>query len=121
MSRLESRSRSGAPGIFFSEIVGGMKLPILASIILAGSLAHAGSIVQKRLDEFTIYDIPVASNTGTTTVMFPSEISGLFAKSVAVQDQENAGVLISFTLGGSESYRNESSRSWIKPRPIRFC
>jgi len=31
--------------------------------------------------------------------MFPSEISGLFAKSVAVQDQENAGFLISFTPG----------------------
>jgi hypothetical protein len=76
-----------------------MKLPILAAIILAGSLAHAGSIVQKRLDEFIIYDIPVASKTGTTTVMFPSEISGLFAKSVAVQDQENAGFLISFTPG----------------------
>ena len=76
-----------------------MKLPILAAIILAGSLAHAGSIVQKPLDEFLIYDIPVASKTGTTTVMFPSEISGLFAKSVAVQDQENAGFLISFTPG----------------------
>jgi hypothetical protein len=58
-----------------------------------------GSIVQKPLDEFIIYDIPVASKTGTTTVMFPSEISGLFAKSVAVQDQENAGFLISFTPG----------------------
>lgn len=76
-----------------------MKLPILAAIILAVSLAHAGSIAQKPLDEFIIYDIPVASETGTTTVMFPSEISGLFAKSVAVQDQENAGFLISFTLG----------------------
>ena len=76
-----------------------MKLPTLAAILLAGSLAHAGSIVQKPLDEFIIYDIPVASKTGTTTVMFPSEISGLFAKSVAVQDQENAGFLISFTPG----------------------
>ena len=76
-----------------------MKLPILAAIILAVSLAHAGSIAQKPLDEFIIYDIPVASETGTTTVMFSSEISGLFAKSVAVQDQENAGFLISFTLG----------------------
>ena len=76
-----------------------MKLPIFAVILCAGSLAHAGSIVQKPHDEFIIYDIPVASKTGTTTVMFPSEISGLFAKSVAVQDQENAGFLISFTPG----------------------
>ena len=76
-----------------------MKLPILAAILCMGSLAHAGSIVQKPLDEFVIYDIPVASKTGTTTVMLPSEITGLFAKSVAVQDQENAGFLISFTPG----------------------
>ena len=76
-----------------------MKLPIFAVILCVGSLAHAGSIVQKPLDEFIIYEIPVASKTGTTTVMFPSEISGLFAKSVAVQDQENAGFLISFTPG----------------------
>jgi hypothetical protein len=76
-----------------------MKLPIFAVILCVGPLAHAGSIVQKPLDEFIIYDIPVASKTGTTTVMFPSEISGLFAKSVAVQDQENAGFLISFTPG----------------------
>ena len=45
-----------------------MKLPILASIILAGSLAHAGSIVQKPLDEFIIYDIPVASKTGLSLI-----------------------------------------------------
>ncbi|MEI6376497.1 MAG: hypothetical protein WCO97_04820 [bacterium] len=76
-----------------------MKLPVFAAILCTSALAHAGSIVQKPLDEFVIYDIPVASKTGTTTVMFPSEITGLFAKSVAVQDQENAGFLISFTPG----------------------
>jgi hypothetical protein len=76
-----------------------MKLPVFAAILCTSALAHAGSIVQKPLDEFVIYDIPVASKTGTMTVMFPSEITGLFAKSVAVQDQENAGFLISFTPG----------------------
>lgn len=76
-----------------------MKLPFFAMILCVGSLAHAGSIVQKPLDELIIYDIAVASKTGTTTVMFPSEIPGLFAKSVAVKDQENAGFLISFTPG----------------------
>lgn len=59
----------------------------------------SGSITQKPLDEFVIYDIPVAHKTGTTTVMFPLEISGLFAKSIAAQEQENAGFLISFTPG----------------------
>jgi hypothetical protein len=75
------------------------KLCVTIAALLLGGFAHAGSIVQKPLDEFVIYDIPVASKTGTTTVMFPSEITGLFAKSVAVQDQENAGFLISFTPG----------------------
>ena len=76
-----------------------MKLPVLVAILCTSALTHAGSIVQKSLDEFVIYDIPVASKTGTTTVMLPSEITGLLAKSVAVQDQENAGFLISFTPG----------------------
>ena len=113
-----------------------MKLPVFAAILCTSALAHAGSIVQKPLDEFVIYDIPVASKTGTTTVMFPSEITGLFAKSVAVQDQENAGFLISFTPGnfyltirrsgvgrrdGSTSCQSASSHSWIRPRPTRCC
>jgi hypothetical protein len=74
-------------------------LCVITTILHFAAIAQAASIVQKPLDEFIIYDIPVASKTGTTTVMFPSEISGLFAKSVAVQDQENAGFLISFTPG----------------------
>jgi len=57
-----------------------MKLPIIAAIILAGSLAHAGSIVQRPLDEFLIYDIPVASNMGTTTVGQKSHGSLLFRR-----------------------------------------
>jgi len=68
------------------------------SMVILGTVC-AGPITQKPLDEFVIYDIPVAAKTGTTTIMFPSEISGLFAKSVAAQEQENAGFLISFTPG----------------------
>ncbi len=71
----------------------------LALSLLFAVTAYAGPITQKPLDEFVIYDIPVASRTGTTTIMFPSEISGLFAKSIAAQEQENAGFLISFTPG----------------------
>jgi len=69
------------------------------SLFLFQLVLCAGPITQKPLDEFVIYDIAVASKTGTPTVMFPSEISGLFAKSVAVQEQENAGFLISFMPG----------------------
>ena len=77
-----------------------MRLAILSAITCAiTSLVQAGPIAQKPLDEFVIYDVPVAHKTGTTTVMFPSEISGLYAKSISVQEQENAGFLISFTPG----------------------
>jgi len=65
-----------------SANVAGMKLHVIAAALLFSAIAHAGSIVQKPLDEFVIYDIPVALKTGTTTVMLPSEITGLFAKSV---------------------------------------
>jgi hypothetical protein len=41
----------------------------------------------------------VAQKSGTTTIMFPSEISGLYAKSVSTQEQENAGFLVTFTPG----------------------
>jgi hypothetical protein len=59
----------------------------------------AGQIVQKPLDELVIYNLPIAFKSGNTTVLFPSAISGLYAKSVAVQEQENADFLISFTPG----------------------
>ena len=71
---------------------------LVLSLLLAAT-AYAGPITQKPLDEFVIYDIPVAQKTGTTTIMFPSEISGLYAKSIATQEQENAGFLITFTPG----------------------
>ena len=66
--------------------------------LLVQSLA-ANEIVQKPLDEFVIYNLPVAFKSGNTTVLFPSAISGLYAKSVAVQEQANADFLISFTPG----------------------
>ncbi len=77
-----------------------MKLLINLAVLAAFPLVvKASPIVQKPLDEFVIYNIPVASKSGTTLVMFPSEISGLYAKSVAAQEQDNAGFLISFTPG----------------------
>lgn len=67
--------------------------------LLLVATAYAGPITQKPLDEFVIYDVPVAFHSGTTTIMFPATISGLYAKSVATQEQENAGFLITFTPG----------------------
>jgi len=57
--------------------------------------------MQKPLDEFVIYNLPVAFKSGNTTILFPSEISGLYAKSVAVEEQSNANFLLSFTPGNS--------------------
>lgn len=71
----------------------------LTALVILPLAVMASPIVQKPLDEFVIYNIPVASKSGTTLVMFPSEISGLYAKSVSAQEQENAGFLISFTPG----------------------
>jgi hypothetical protein len=59
----------------------------------------ANEIVQRPLDEFVIYKLPIACKSGNTTVLFPSAISALYAKSVTVQEQANADFLISFTPG----------------------
>jgi hypothetical protein len=76
-----------------------MKCSAAVSLVIFPLSLFAGPITQKPLDEFVIYDIPVASKTGTTTVMFPSEISGLYAKAISTQEQENARFLITFTPG----------------------
>ena len=70
----------------------------LAFGLLVQSLA-AREIVQKPLDELVIYNLPIAFKSGNTTVLFPSAISGLYAKSIAIQEQPNADFLISFTPG----------------------
>lgn len=72
---------------------------MLVILLVAQGQGFAGPITQKPLDDLVIYEVPVAQKTGTTTVMFPSEISGLYAKSVSAVEQENAGFLISFTPG----------------------
>jgi hypothetical protein len=41
---------------------------------------YACPITQKPLAEFVIYEIPAVSKSRTTTIMFPSKISGLYAK-----------------------------------------
>ena len=76
-----------------------MKRALAFALLMAGSPLEAGEIVQKPLDEFVIYNIPVASQSGNTTVLFPSAISGLYAKSVAAQEQPNADFVLSFTPG----------------------
>jgi hypothetical protein len=76
-----------------------MKRALAVALLITGSPLDAGEIVQKPLDEFVIYNLPVACQSGNTTVLFPSAISGLYAKSVAAQEQPNADFLLSFTPG----------------------
>ena len=76
-----------------------MKRALAFALLMAGLPLEAGEIVQKPLDEFVIYNIPIAFQSGNTTVLFPSAISGLYAKSVAVQEQSNADFVLSFTPG----------------------
>ncbi len=59
----------------------------------------ASSIIQKPLDEAIVYQVPTAWKAGTTTILFPSEISALYGKSIAAQEQSNANFLISFVPG----------------------
>jgi hypothetical protein len=77
------------------------RLSIFLLLLFGCPLAcvQAGQITQKHLDEFVICPLAVAFNSGNTTILFPAEISALYAKSIAVQEQPNASFLISFTPG----------------------
>jgi hypothetical protein len=57
------------------------------------------SIVQKPLDEAIVYEVPTAWRAGNTTILFPSEISALYGKDIAAQEQPNARFLVSFVPG----------------------
>ena len=95
-------SFSSEPGLrFFVQSLFSPRCPVLIFALsgLVIQIAHAGQIIQKPLDEFVIYSLPIAFKSGNTTVLFPSAISALYAKSVAVQEQPNADFLISFTPG----------------------
>ncbi len=57
------------------------------------------SIIQKPLDEAIVYEVPTAWRAGNTTILFPSEISALYGKDIAAQEQPNARFLVSFVPG----------------------
>ncbi len=56
-------------------------------------------IVYKPLDENIIYAIRVARKMGTTTILFPAAISGLYGQKISKQEQENADFLVHFVPG----------------------
>lgn len=58
------------------------------------------AIAQKPLDEFLVYEIPVAETVGNTTILFPSPISGIFAsKASAASSQGSTDFLIDYQPG----------------------
>ncbi len=72
---------------------------IILSFLISVQPLRASSIIQKPLDEHIVYEVPIAWEAGTTTILFPSEISALYGKSIATQEQPNANFLISFLPG----------------------
>lgn len=84
------------PGIFGATLGAQISTDHFGLLPLA---LHAGPITQKPAPRIPYLRYPVAFESGTTTIMSPSNISGLYAKSVAVQEQPNADFPISFTHG----------------------
>ena len=72
---------------------------IILSLFLMSSFAQAKveAIAQKPLDEFIVYEVPVADTLGNTTVLFPSPISGIFASKAA--SSGNSDFLIDYQPG----------------------
>lgn len=59
----------------------------------------ASAIIEKTLDEAIVYEVPTAWRAGNTTILFPSEISALYGKDIATQEQPNARFVVSFVPG----------------------
>ncbi len=72
---------------------------IVIAILASCHPLEATSIVQKPLDEAIVYEVPTAWRAGNTTILFPSEISALYGKDIATQEQTNARFLVSFVPG----------------------
>lgn len=70
-------------------------MSIAVSILSIRCIASAGEIKNFILDKSRVYDIKIAANaTGTTTIMFPSEIGSIQGANVTTKAGENAGFVI---------------------------
>jgi hypothetical protein len=78
-----------------------MKKIILFFLISLSSYGAqpVSAIAQKPLDEFIVYEIPVAETIGNTTILFPSPISGIFVSKAAPSSQANSDFLIDYQPG----------------------
>ena len=69
------------------------------SIWLLPALGIAGPLKQIPLDNYVIQNVPVATLTGNTVIMFPAPIQALYASRCALQEQPNADFLLDFQPG----------------------
>jgi len=78
-----------------------MKKLILFFLISISSYGAqpVSAIAQKLLDEFIVYEVPVAETIGNTTVLFPSPISGIFVSKASPSSQTNSDFLIDYQPG----------------------
>ncbi|PWU06730.1 MAG: hypothetical protein C5B47_07095 [Verrucomicrobia bacterium] len=76
-------------------------LLILASLNPFCFAESVRPIVYKQLDENIVYGIRIACHTGTTTLLFPAPISGIYGQRVSKTPQDNADFLINFVPGSS--------------------
>ena len=76
-----------------------MKRFILFFLISLSSYGAApvSAIAQKPLDEFIVYEVPVAETIGNTTILFPSPIGGIFVSKASAQ--ANSDFLIDYQPG----------------------
>lgn len=75
---------------------------LLFILSLCSSIAYASpiaAIAQKSLDEFIVYEVPVADSLGNTTILFPSPISGIFASKASPGVLPNTEFLIDYQPG----------------------
>ena len=73
-------------------------LSFLLFLALRG-VAAAGPLKQIPLDNYVIQNVPVATITGNTVIMFPAPIQALYASRCALQEQPNADFLLDFQAG----------------------
>lgn len=73
--------------------------------------APVSAIAQKPLDEFIVYEVPVAETIGNTTILFPSPIGGIFVSKASAQ--ANSDFLIDYQPG-SYYFTIRSTKSHVE-------
>ena len=76
-----------------------MKRNLSLLLLALPAVVLAGPLKQIPLDSYVIQNVPVATLTGNTVIMFPAPIQALYASRAALQEQPNADFLLDFQPG----------------------